>query len=146
VWEREPASGGAGGRSASAAERGAAADSPGRPPALRSGHDIADLALYLAARDGVFDAATPIAIARPRTSSRPPDALVRRYASGAITADAIELRSGAERGAHTDARMVAGHDAIAVTWQVGPPELSHGSSEEVPRHPGPRLAILRCAQ
>lgn len=71
--------------------------------------------------------------------------LVRIDASGALVGDAIELRSGDERGGHTDARMAASADAIAVTWQVAPPRFGHGFPEEEPRRPGPRLAVLRCA-
>lgn len=138
---------------------------------VRTGPGIGDLEVHVADRGGVV-APGPVSIPAPLASARAPDALVRRYpraaalgtgwvlsywdgvgpslvrigATGAVTADAIELRSGDERGGHTDARMATTSDAIAVTWQVGPPARSHGFPEEEPRRPGPRLAILRCAR
>ena len=150
------------------AELGVAAG-PGGFVLVRTGPEIGDLEVYLGDAGGSLGAA--VGIGPPATSTLPPDALVRRYpraaalgdgwalsywdgtgpslvrvdASGHVTADAIELRSGDERGGHTDARMVATERAIAVTWQVEPPRMGHGFPEEEPRRPGPRLAILRCA-
>jgi hypothetical protein len=136
---------------------------------VRTGPEIADLSLYLAAT--AVDLARPITpIAIPLPAAVDASALVRRYprvaalgdgwaisywdgtgpslvrvdAAGAITAEAIAVRSGDERGGHTDAQMTATADALAITWQVGPPMMSHGFPEEVPRRAGPRLAVLRC--
>lgn len=135
---------------------------------VRTGPGIGDLEVHLATGPGSLAA---VSIPPPATSARPPDSLVRRYpravaipggwalsywdgtgpslvridTAGALTADAVELRTGDERGGHTDARMASTSGAIAVTWQVEPPMMSHGFPEEEPRRPGPRLAILRCA-
>lgn len=56
----------------------------------------------------------------------------------------VEVRSGDERGGHTDARMFATDDALWVSWTVGEPARTHGLPSEVPAHPGPRLAVARC--
>lgn len=135
---------------------------------VRNGPDPGGLQVLLT------DGSTPpvaVAIAPPRERAVPDDSVLRRFpraaalgagwvisywdrvgpsivridASGAITADAIELRSGDERGGYTDARMTTTASAIAVTWQVEAPPHGHGFPEETPTRPGPRLAILRCA-
>lgn len=137
---------------------------------VRTGPEIGDLEVFLADAAGTIGGPA-VAIPPPASSTRPPDALVRRYPRvaavrdgwalsywdgtgpslvrvdrhGAVTADAIELRSGDERGGHTDARMAASDALIAVTWQVEPPRFGHGFESEEPRRPGPRLAVLRCA-
>ncbi|MFO0550671.1 MAG: hypothetical protein U0271_19915 [Polyangiaceae bacterium] len=72
--------------------------------------------------------------------------MLRLDASGAALGPAMELRSGDERGGHTDARMVASDDAIAVTWTVDAPLFNHGMPEEQPERPGPTMAILRCGE
>ncbi len=59
--------------------------------------------------------------------------------------DPIELRSGDERGGHTDGRIAVSARSIAVSWLVAPPMMNHGMADEQPRRPGPRLAVLRCA-
>lgn len=136
---------------------------------VRTGPGIGDLALFLV--HGPGDLASLASVAIPPPGGVASDALVRRYpriaaleggwavsywdgigpslvrvdAAGALTADAMPIRSGDERGGHTDACMVATHDALAISWQVGPPMMDHGFPEEQPRRPGPRLAILRCA-
>jgi len=70
---------------------------------------------------------------------------VQRFdAEGRPVGAPVEVRSGDERGGHTEARMVARDDALAVSWHVHGPEFSHGHAQEVPRRPGPRLAVLRC--
>ena len=56
----------------------------------------------------------------------------------------VEVRSGDERGGHTDARMVATDDALWISWNVLEPARTHGFPSEVPAHPGPRLAVARC--
>jgi len=70
--------------------------------------------------------------------------LVRFDGSGRETAPPIELRTGDERGGQTEARIAVGPSAIAVTWNVNEPWFGHGVADEVPKHPGPRLAILTC--
>ena len=69
--------------------------------------------------------------------------LVRIDARGAVTGEALELRSGDERGGHTAAPMVVGHDAIAATWYVTSPMFGVAPDEGTRRH-GARIAILRC--
>ncbi|MFO0602857.1 MAG: hypothetical protein U0324_06765 [Polyangiales bacterium] len=70
---------------------------------------------------------------------------VQRFdAEGRVMGAPVQVRSGDERGGHTEARMVARDDALAVSWHVHEPEFSHGLAQEVPRRPGPRLAVLRC--
>lgn len=58
----------------------------------------------------------------------------------------VEVRSGDERGGHTDARMLATDDALWISWTVGEPARTHGLPGEAPAHPGPRLAVARCLQ
>ena len=70
---------------------------------------------------------------------------IQRFdADGRAVGAPFEVRSGDERGGHTEARMVASDDALAVTWHVHEPEFSHGVPQEVPPRPGPRLGVLRC--
>lgn len=71
-------------------------------------------------------------------------AVLRFDAEGRAIGAPVQVRSGDERGGHTEARMVARDDALAVSWHVHGPEFSHGLAQEVPRRPGPRLAVLRC--
>ena len=71
--------------------------------------------------------------------------LVRLDADARQLGERIPLRSGDERGGHTDARLAVSADTIAVSWFVGPPLMSHGFPEEEPKRPGPRLGILTCA-
>ncbi len=56
----------------------------------------------------------------------------------------LEIRSGDERGGHTDARFAMSATAIAISWTVEAPMMNHGSPDEQPKAPGPRLGVLRC--
>ncbi len=71
-------------------------------------------------------------------------AVLRFDAAGHALGPPAPVRSGDERGGHTDARMVATRDGLAVTWHMHEPERSHGLASERPRRPGPRLGLLRC--
>ena len=132
----------------------------------RTGPGLGDLEIHLTDPEGAI-----VGSARSLPDRREPDARVRRYpriasigegwaitywdgtgpslvrvdASGTATADPVAIRSGDECGGHTDARIAAHDDAIAVTWEVGPAAFNHGHPSEQPDRPGPRLAILRCA-
>lgn len=71
--------------------------------------------------------------------------LVRVDAHGEVTGAAIELRSGDERGGHTDAPLAVADGAIAATWHVTHP--MHGvGADELTRPTGARIALLRCAE
>ncbi len=71
--------------------------------------------------------------------------LLRVDPSGHALGEVLPLRSGDERGGHTDARLAAHGDALAITWEVHAPAFGHGAPEEQPEHPGPRVAIATCA-
>jgi hypothetical protein len=70
--------------------------------------------------------------------------ILRFDADGRAVGSPTEVRSGDERGGHTDARMVADERTLAVTWHVHEPEFSHGVQAERPRSPGARLGLFRC--
>lgn len=73
--------------------------------------------------------------------------LLRVDGAGRALAAPLPLRSGDERGGHTDARIATRDDgAIAITWDVRPPAFGHGLPEEQPAQPGARVALARCAQ
>lgn len=131
---------------------------------VRSGPGYLDLEARFADRHGsLAPSAVPIPVPSSATSVRRyPQAtalgtgwvvsywdgrgasLVRIDARGAVTGDALELRSGDERGGHTDAPMVVGHGVIVATWYVAAPMFGVAPDEPTRPH-GARIAILRCA-
>lgn len=129
---------------------------------VRTGPAIADLESYRVDASGNVARPVPITADPPARVRRYPraaalgegwvvsywdgtgPAIVRLDAGGAAVGAAIPLRSGDERGGHTDARMVATDEALAVTWTVEAPLFNHGMPEEQPKRPGPRMAVLRC--
>ncbi len=70
--------------------------------------------------------------------------IVRFDEAGHAVHRPMPLRTGDERGGHTDARIAVGTSSLAVTWYVGPPAMGHGKAIEEPTHPGPRVAVLTC--
>ncbi len=70
--------------------------------------------------------------------------ILRFDSDGEVIGRPVEVRSGDERGGHTDARMVADERALSVSWHVHEPEFSHGVPTERPRRPGPRLGVFQC--